>query len=153
MDSYFKNTQSYIGKWIFNSNFGVKIDVINALPLQKPCYKSVVWPWPLMTYCNCLKFSDRQVWAQIRLLLELLNFSNLRIITTILFLCPNYLDFDSMSSFEVNSGLEISCNNAPFQKLSRDMTKPTKWMCTQWRLRSAWASAQSDQSLRCALSG
>ena len=22
-------------------------------------------------------------------------------------------------------------------------------MCTQWRLRSAWASAQSDQSLRC----
>ena len=28
------------------------------------------------------------------------------------------------------------------------MTKPTKWVCAQWRLRSAWASAQSDQSLR-----
>ena len=28
--------------------------------------------------------------------------------------------------------------------LSRDMTKPTKWMCAQRRLRSAWASAQSD---------
>ena len=26
------------------------------------------------------------------------------------------------------------------------MTKPTKWLCAQWRLRSAWASAQSDQS-------
>ena len=26
------------------------------------------------------------------------------------------------------------------------MTKPTKWVCAQWRLRSAWASAQSDQS-------
>ena len=26
-------------------------------------------------------------------------------------------------------------------------------MCAQRRLRSAWASAQSDQSLRCALSG
>ena len=26
------------------------------------------------------------------------------------------------------------------------MTKPTKWVCTQRRLRSAWASAQSDQS-------
>ena len=26
-------------------------------------------------------------------------------------------------------------------------------MCTQWRLRSVWASAQSDQSLRCALNG
>ena len=30
--------------------------------------------------------------------------------------------------------------------LSRDMTKPTKWMCAQRRLRSAWPSAQSDQS-------
>ena len=26
------------------------------------------------------------------------------------------------------------------------MTKPTKWLCAQRRLRSAWASAQSDQS-------
>ena len=44
-----------------------------------------------------------------------------------------------------------------FQILSRLMTKPTKWLCAHWRLRSAWASAQSDQSLdlslRCALSG
>ena len=37
--------------------------------------------------------------------------------------------------------------------LSRDMTKPTMWLCAQRRLRSAWAFAQSDQSLRCALSG
>ena len=35
--------------------------------------------------------------------------------------------------------------------MSHDMTKPTK--CTQRRLRPAWASAQSDQSLRCALNG
>ena len=27
--------------------------------------------------------------------------------------------------------------------------KPTIWLCGQRRLRSAWASAQSDQSLRC----
>ena len=33
--------------------------------------------------------------------------------------------------------------------MSRDMTKPTKSVCAQRRLRSAWASAQSDQSLRC----
>ena len=26
------------------------------------------------------------------------------------------------------------------------MTKPTKWLCAQRRLRSVWASAQSDQS-------
>ena len=35
------------------------------------------------------------------------------------------------------------------QDISMDMTKPTKWLCAQRRLRSAWASAQSDQSLRC----
>ena len=29
------------------------------------------------------------------------------------------------------------------------MTKPTKWLCAQQNRRSAWASAQSDQSLRC----
>ena len=33
------------------------------------------------------------------------------------------------------------------------MTKQTKWVCAQRRLRSAWTSAQSDQSLRCALNG
>ena len=32
---------------------------------------------------------------------------------------------------------------------SRDMTRPTKWVCALRRHRSAWASAQSDQSLRC----
>ena len=37
--------------------------------------------------------------------------------------------------------------------LSLDMTKPTKWVCAQQRLRSAWAFAQSDQSHRCALNG
>ena len=30
--------------------------------------------------------------------------------------------------------------------MSRLMTKPTKWLCAQWRLRSAWASVLSDQN-------
>ena len=30
--------------------------------------------------------------------------------------------------------------------VSHDMTQLTKWLCAQRRLRSAWASAQSDQS-------
>ena len=34
--------------------------------------------------------------------------------------------------------------------LSRDMTKPTKWLRAQRRARSAWASAQSDESSLCA---
>ena len=38
-------------------------------------------------------------------------------------------------------------------KMSRDMTKPTKWLCAQRRLRSVWVSAQSDQPLLCALNG
>ena len=38
-------------------------------------------------------------------------------------------------------------------QMSCDMTKPTKWLCAQRRLRSAWASAQSDRSLRWALNG
>ena len=32
---------------------------------------------------------------------------------------------------------------------SCDMTKPTKWVCAQRRLRSDWASTQSDQSSLC----
>ena len=35
------------------------------------------------------------------------------------------------------------------QHMSRDMTKPTKWVRAQRRLRSAWASAQTDQRRRC----
>ena len=37
--------------------------------------------------------------------------------------------------------------------LSRDSTIPTNCVCAQQRLRSAWASAQTYQSLRCVLSG
>ena len=36
------------------------------------------------------------------------------------------------------------------ENMSHLMTQPTKWLCAQRRLRSAWAS---DQSLRCALNG
>ena len=36
-----------------------------------------------------------------------------------------------------------------FRKLSCPVIKPTKRVCAQRRFRSAWASAQSDQRLRC----
>ena len=42
---------------------------------------------------------------------------------------------------------EFSCVNKK-PNMSHVMIKPTKWRCAQRRLRSAWASAQSDQSLR-----
>ena len=57
----------------------------------------------------------------------------------------NYHQIPALS-VPLMSGMQVS-------HLSRDMTKPTKWLCAQRRLRSAWASAQSDQSLRCALNG
>ena len=34
--------------------------------------------------------------------------------------------------------------------MSRSMTKQTKWLCAQPKVRSAWAFAQSDQSSLCA---
>ena len=40
-----------------------------------------------------------------------------------------------------------------YTDLSSDMTKPIMWLCAKRRLKSDWASAQSDQSLRCALNG
>ena len=46
------------------------------------------------------------------------------------------------------SSFVVRCLNSIIH-VSRLMTKPTKWLCAQRRLWSDWASAQSDQSLRC----
>ena len=46
----------------------------------------------------------------------------------------------------INSHLTTTSKD---NKCSRDMTQPIKWLCAQRRLRSAWASARSDHSLRC----
>ena len=43
-----------------------------------------------------------------------------------------------------------SDENETKNNLSHLMTKPTKWLYAQRRLRSAWASAQSDQCSLCA---
>ena len=34
--------------------------------------------------------------------------------------------------------------------MSRDMAKPTMWLCAQRRLSSVWTSSKSDQSSLCA---
>ena len=44
---------------------------------------------------------------------------------------------------------ELQDHIETIHQMSRVVTKPTKWMCAQRRLRSVWASAQSDQSLCC----
>ena len=61
----------------------------------------------------------------------------------------NYKSMETFSCYSNKSTLAISIKN----NMSQLMTKPTKWPCPQRRLRSAWASVQSDQSLRCALNG
>ena len=53
---------------------------------------------------------------------------------------------DNISVYDVLYGLTTLL----LETLSRLMTKPTMWMCAQRRLRSAWASAKSDQSSLCA---
>ena len=53
-------------------------------------------------------------------------------------ICSTYVRDVAFSSFSRDS-----------VKMNHDMTKPTKWVCAQQKLRSAWASAQSDQSLQC----
>ena len=66
--------------------------------------------------------------------------------------CFQYIYSNSIDDKEVIRFVRIKCRHRDYY-MSRDMTKPTKWVCAQRRLRSAWASAQSDQSLRCALNG
>ena len=48
------------------------------------------------------------------------------------------------------SSLKNHLDSNDSDQMSRDMTKPTKWLCVQRRIRSAWASTQSDQSSLCA---
>ena len=50
----------------------------------------------------------------------------------------------------INTSFCETNNHVSTLEMSRLVTKPAQWLCAQWRLRSAWASAQSDQSLRCA---
>ena len=64
----------------------------------------------------------------------------------VLLLDPSMMTVET-STF--NSKFEkIRCIKESVVHLSRDMTKPAKWVCAQRRRRSAWVSAQSDQSLR-----
>ena len=56
-------------------------------------------------------------------------------------------DADSMANKDCTLLIKV-CTVCQDQ-LSHNMTKQTKWVCALRRLRSAWASDQSNQSLRC----
>ena len=67
----------------------------------------------------------------------------------------NCIRFHNILSFFPKCACFHQWNQLPvchitWKNVSRDMSKPTKWLCAQRRLRSAWESAQSDQSSLCA---
>ena len=54
-----------------------------------------------------------------------------------------HVEFDCIGSW--SSLFHLLFNSSCVSHASHNMIKPTKWVCAQRRLRSAWASAQSDQ--------
>ena len=66
----------------------------------------------------------------------------------------SYSSNSSITAITASSNIAASSNSSiTFPQMSGLVTKPTKWLCAQRRPRSACASAQSDQSLCCALNG
>ena len=55
----------------------------------------------------------------------------------------------SQDAAQTKSTFRVVSRFVAWIHMSRLMTKPTMWLCAQRRLRSAWASAKSDQGLRC----
>ena len=70
-------------------------------------------------------------------------------------LCDSLQDLQKIHEAHLHTSRDLArrASEGLWKHLSHDMTKPTKWLCEQRRLRAAWAFAQSEQSLRCALKG
>ena len=49
----------------------------------------------------------------------------------------------SVGNPDLDQKKKVKLDSTPVN-LNRNMTKPAKWLCTQQRLRSAWASTQSE---------
>ena len=92
--------------------------------------------------CGDIQTEDKTLWF------ELLLPKTKSVIIGTVYKPPKQEDF--LDNFEnILSKLRSDCKTiilGDFNNLI--MTKPTMWLCAQRRLRSAWASAQSDQSLR-----
>ena len=120
---------------------------------------SECWPW-IAAYHYDPKFLDQEALGKLRFRSNLI-----RVYTVCHSVCIFWMHYSKVkphcSNFRtINFFLESklflvysTCTWGSSTPVSRDMPKPTKCLCAQRRLRSAWASAQSDQSLRCALNG
>ena len=101
-----------------------------------------VWSWSILFVMSfCLHLLDAFLYGKTKLFKVYDNFSGIENET-----------YDSFYSKLLRCKSPFFCYYYFMgfrRRLSHNMTKPTKWVCVQRRLRSAWASAQSDQSLRC----
>ena len=122
---------------------------VNVLPVSKGCLvMSRIMTKPVHVICEQRRHISS--WTSVKchphsLISTFVVHSLDRIINTYSFYIWNS---KTLAGFCSCSSLNPIWKYTP-EDISHDMTKPTKWMCTQWRLRSAWASVQSDQSLRC----
>ena len=100
--------------------------------------KSCSFGLPRVTFVNCCQFMYSVISFWNVFLFFCLTWS-------ISFSCTagfTHFVHDFLRSFQTS--IDVKTN-----EMSHLMTKPTKWLCAQRCLRSAWAFAQPDQSHRC----
>ena len=152
--------QSQMVRW---SEYGIFPRKNTPPDPQQKTILSRIWPdqspnpqwwadWVLLTCClhgrqncNIYKISDRSLLKIVCASYNLFYCMNWRVVYIKRVVCNKFLQLERLCERTFNHVIW------PFivTYLSRDMTKPTKWLCAQRRLRPAWASTQSDQSLRC----
>ena len=113
------------------------------VPWHFQAYFRVVWKF--INFCWTW-FVPRDLWVSFsvsRLVCWVSTFSSDLASTTILFIWSELM-FSTKLCRDVSRYIKSF-----FPYMSYNATKQTKWECAQQRLRSAWESAQSDQSLRC----
>ena len=123
----------YFGFFLKNDSFSLRVENYNFLKkFLGTIYKRLV-PVGMTVWVNRGKYTRQKFQSK-----KISNDQEL--IQSDLISCPQ-------------KTLRFKCNyiseDIDHENLSRDITKQTKCLCAQRRLWSAWASAQSDQSLRC----
>ena len=105
---------------------------------------------PCLTYHACQVSCERLLPTGLLIccLWETSKCSNLQLSLNLRLSCEVYI-LRKEQQLKVNLMSDLLAWHKKQNYLSRDMTIPTKRVCAKRSLRSAWASAQSDQSLRC----
>ena len=142
-----------LSSWLFASS------VLHLLPSNVFVFLSLSgceidsYPFPIIAFSTtCTLFNLNKSYLrseQCQVLDRGFKFAKVGLIWSI---CPRFLKIPHENEILILTQNRIRANplwNRHWVHMSC-LTKPRKWMCAQWRLRSAWASAQSDQSSLCA---